>query len=597
MKITNKCWFDRLPKQLRILIFLVSLLSCFLLGTKFASAQTSTTTVTVNGNTTTTTTITNTPISSTVVPNTPNFGDITTTTINQTTTDIMTKVANTNSGNLLTGNFCTGGWTGTQITNNPSGQTSDLGCSYLTGKGTSSYAETSKDLLSVGISKPEQNLGFTQSANARTGFYWNNPQSLIFSQSVTNNDTGETITQNRTYSKGTGSDPNYMTTKSLDNIVIGTNSASGYTSKIRFDFSSSGSGSTWQGADITNPNLSITYNKLTLTSSSLETTTTSITPCESLGTCYTPPVIEQPKISLTTSGQTIDEQIKSIPYSNSITGEVYGMTPPTINTEISVIKPQATETLKMENQATNTALTGDPSKIMQEAPKAEAPKAEAPKTETPTATKSEASTTTAMTKEEPKTSTPTAKESNATTTSTTQETSSSSKTADSKSESKSEEKPATKTESASNENKKTEGSSTQTTNEKTVSDSKTTSDPKGNAIDVKVKAAIEKVEKELKSIGDKTKAIQEIKLDGIKAGAPNLAIYENRAFYEPKYYNGVPNPDFYLQADIAQKAVYTNVNLDAYVSKDPIAKQQIAMQQIQDEMNDIIIQLEELKRK
>jgi len=162
--------------------------------------------------------------------------------------------------------------------------------------------------------------------------------------------------------------------------------------------------------------------------------------------------------------------------------------------------------------------------------------------------------------------------------------------------------------STTSEDTKTEGSSSKTSSSENVSNEKGSTTASGTAntsnvasskdekISVSVKAAVEKVEKELKNIGDKTKAIQEIKIDGIKAGAPSLSVYENRAFYEPKYYNGVPNPDFYLQADIAQKPVYANVTLSAYTNNDPIGKQQTAMQQIQDEMNDIIIQLEELKR-
>lgn len=542
-----------------------------------AIAQTSTTTVTVNGNTTTTTTITNTPISTVNTPNTPNIGDITTTITNQTTTDIMTKVANTNSGNLVPTNFCNNSWTGTQKTSNPSGATSDFGCNYITGKNTTTYLENSFNLSDKGITKQEQNMGLTQSASAYTHHYWPWNSWLNFSHSVTNNDTGATITQNRILQGNNSILGGNAGTKNLDNIIIGENSSSGYSSKMRFDLSSSGGSATWQGVDITQPNLSITYNKLTSTSSTEQTVSTIIIPCESLGTCYVPPVIEKPKIEITTSGKTIDEEIKTTPYQNSITGEVYGMTPPTLTSDISVNKT-STETVKMETQATNTALTGDPSK-----------------TETPTATKSEVSTSTAMTKEEPKTSTST-KESNATT-STTQETATTSKTTDTKTESTTENKSSATTQSTSSENTKTEGSTTKTTDEKSVSTKENAVDAKGvSPVDIKIKAAIEKVERELKSIDEKTKAIQEIKLEGLKAGAPNLSAYENRAFYEPKYYNGVPNPDFYTQADISQKAVYTNMNLNAYISKDPIAKQQIAMAEIQDEMNEIIMQLEELKR-
>jgi hypothetical protein len=511
-----------------------------------AIAQTSTTTVTVNGNTTTTTTITNTPISTVNTPNTPNIGDITTTITNQTTTDIMTKVANTNSGNLVSTNFCDNSWTGTQKTSNPSGSTSDLGCNYITGKAGETYLQTEKNLTSVGITKPEQNLGFTQSASAYTHHFWTWNSWLNFSHSVINNDTGETITQNRIYSNN-NSIPG--STKNLDNIIIGENSASGYTSKMRFDLSSSGGGATWQGVDISNPNLSITYNKLTSTSLTEQTITTSIISCESLGTCYVPPTITIETPTELISEEEIKQIFKEEFAKVGLTEADIGMSDLDYKEMANEINTQAVADMKEANPT------------LFESPE-------------PTSTK----------------------ESNATSSSN-QETTTVSEKTDTKTESSSEKSSSTTTQSASSENSKAEGSTTKTSDEKTVSTKENTVDAKGlPAIDIKVKAALEKVERELKTVDEKTKAIQEIKLDGIKSGAPNLAVYENRSFYEPKYYNGIPNPDFYLQADISQKAVYTNVNLDAYVSKDPIGKQQLAMAQIQDEINDIIIQLEELKR-
>ena len=599
-------------KEIKKLLHIVALV-----GVISTSANAQTTTITVNGNTTTTTTITNTPISTVNTPNTPNIGDLTTTTINQTTTDVMTKVANTNSGNLVPTNFCDNSWTGTQKTASLSGQTSDLGCNYITGKNTTTYLENSVNLVDKGITKPEQNLGFTQSASAYTYHYWSWNSYLNFSHSVINNDTGGTITQNRVWNHN-NSIPG--STKNLDNIIIGENSTSGYTSKMRFDLSSSqGGGANWQGVDINNPNLSITYNKLTSTSLTEQTTTTSIISCESLGTCYVSPVIEQPKIQIITTPQTIDEQIKTTPITTITTAPA----PAELSTSITGIssplssmapKESSVKTQEMAmatpmtfnegpKTTTSTSITSEEPKtttstsITSEEPKTVAPSVSETTTamtkEEPKTSSESSETTTAMTKEEPTTST---KESNATTSSG-KETSTASKETDTKTESTTEKSSSTTTQSTSSENSKTEGSTTQTANEKTVSTKENTVDTKGSSIDVKVKAAVEKVERELKSIGDKTKAIQEIKIDGIKAGAPNLAVYENRSFYEPKYYNGVPNPDFYLQADIAQKPVYANVSLVAYTSKDPIGKQQAAMQEIQDEMNDIIIQLEELKRK
>ena len=209
------------------IILAIAFVLSLLIGARYSYGQTSTTTVVVNGNTTTTTTTTTTPQSTISVPNTPNIGDITNTTTSSVVTNNTVATANTNTGNLLTGNFCIGGWTGTQITSSPAGQTSDLGCAYLTGKGTSSYAENSKDLLSVGISKAEQNLGFTQSASAYTHHFWSWNSWLNFSHSVINNDTGATITQNRILEGNNSISGGNPGIKNLDNIIIGENSASG----------------------------------------------------------------------------------------------------------------------------------------------------------------------------------------------------------------------------------------------------------------------------------------------------------------------------------------------------------------------------------
>jgi hypothetical protein len=569
--MNNKFWFNNLSKQLRIFVFLVMLVSCFFIDTEIGKAQT-TTTVTVNGNTTTTVTSTTTPITSTTVPNVPNYGDQTINSTNSVNTTTTIVELNKNSGNLLTGNFCTGGWTGTQI----SGSTSDLGCNYLTGKG-STYAEKNITLTDKGISKVEQNLGFTQSANAQTGFYWNHPQSLIMSHSVTNLDTGETITQNRYLSKDYGSDSQYMTVKTLDNIIVGSNSSNlGYTSKLRFDFSDSGSG-TWRGADVTNPNLSITYTGYTETTTTAITNTSIVISCESLGTCYTAPIIEEPKITLSSSGST-----------SSIINEE----------QINPTSSLTTTTSTAPAPELSTSITGTSSTLSSMAPKESSIKTQEMAMATPTSEPTSTSSTSTMnTTSDDK---PTTKESS--------NVNSSSETTTKTSSTTTEKTETTTAKSTTSEDTKTEGSSSKTSSSENVSNEKGSTTASGTAntsnvasskdekISVNVKSAVEKVEKELKNIGDKTKAIQEIKIDGIKAGAPSLSVYENRAFYEPKYYNGVPNPDFYLQADIAQKPVYANVTLSAYTNNDPIGKQQTAMQQIQDEMNDIIIQLEELKR-
>ena len=551
------------------IILAIAFILSLLIGARYSYGQT--TTVTVNGNTTTTTTITNTPISTVNTPNTPNIGDITNTTTNQTTTDIMTKVANTNSGNLVPTNFCDNSWTGTQKTANPSGQTSDLGCNYITGKNTTTYLENSVNLSNKGITKQEQNLGLTQSASAHTHHFWGWNSYLNFSHSITNNDTGATITQNREWNHNNSISGS---TKSLDNIIIGENSASGYTSKIRFDSSSSGGGATWQGVDINNPNLSITYNKLTSTSSSLQTVSTTIIPCESLGTCYVPPAIIPPKLEVIT-----EEEIKQI-FKEEFAK--VGLSETDIGMSNLDYKEMAKE---INTQAVTDMKESNPTVF------------ESPEPKTTTTTEEPKASTIA--KEEPKETITSTKESNAATSSDKETTTVSEKT-NTNTDTKSEESKTTTSQSATNENQKAEGSQTEKANEKNVADTKTTTNEKGAninvGVEVKIKAAIEKVEKELKSIEDKTKAIQEIKLEGLKSGAPNLSVYENKQFYDVRQMVGVPNPDFFNQINIEQQQIYKDASLSAYTRKDPIAVKQALQLEIEEEMNKLILEIELLRK-
>ncbi len=592
--------------KLRILLFLVLL--CFFINTAYS--QTSTTTVTVNGNTTTTVITNTTPTQTIAVPNSPNYGDITTYITNQVDTTTNVQTANQNTGNLFSGtNFCNGGWTGTQITNSPSGQTSDLGCDYLTGKGTSSYAENNLLLTDKGISKIEQNLGFTQSASADTHHFWNWNTYLNFSHSVINNDTGETITQNRILEGNRSIDNGNPGTKSLDNIIIGTNSASGFTSNMRFDFSTPQAG-TWVGVDVSQPNLSISYTGLT---SSLITTfenITTIQTCESLGTCYVLTPIELPTFLTPTSGGTItelisEEEIKEIFKEEfakvGLTEADIGMSAldykemtNEINTQAVADMTEANPTLFASPEPTSTTAvsTNEESTTLTK----QEPTTTSAATETTTSTATE--TTTAMTKEEPTTST---KESNATTSSDKETTSVSEKT-NTNTDTKSEESKTTTSQSATNENQKAEGSQTEKVNEKAVSDKSITTNEKGtvnvgvNSIEAKVKTAIDKVEKELKNIEQRTKIIQEIKLEGIKAGAPNLSTYENRFIPDGKTMVGVPNLDFYNQINIYQEQIYKDVSLSAYITKDPIAVKQNLLSEIEDEKNNIILEIEMLTK-
>lgn len=115
-------------------------------------------------------------------------------------------------------------------------------------------------------------------------------------------------------------------------------------------------------------------------------------------------------------------------------------------------------------------------------------------------------------------------------------------------------------------------------------------------VDAKAKQQLDKVEKELKGVDTKVKSVQEIKIDALKSNQPSLSMYENKPFYISKQMVGVPNPDFFNQLQLEQKAIYVNVNLNSYINKDPLVARQNMLKQIQDEQNDIIIQLEQLKK-
>jgi hypothetical protein len=114
--------------------------------------------------------------------------------------------------------------------------------------------------------------------------------------------------------------------------------------------------------------------------------------------------------------------------------------------------------------------------------------------------------------------------------------------------------------------------------------------------EVKTKLTDNKVGTEVKIAEVKVKSVQEIKIDALKGNQPSLSVYESKPFYVQRQMAGVPNPDFFMQFNIEQQAVYINVNLNNYISKDPLVARQKILKEIEDEQNELIIQLEQLKR-
>jgi hypothetical protein len=114
--------------------------------------------------------------------------------------------------------------------------------------------------------------------------------------------------------------------------------------------------------------------------------------------------------------------------------------------------------------------------------------------------------------------------------------------------------------------------------------------------EVKTKLTDNKVGTEVKITEVKVKSVQEIKIDALKGNQPSLSVYESKPFYIQKQMSGILNPDFFMQLNIEQQPIYINVNLNNYINKDPLVVRQKILRDIEDEQNELIIQLEQLKK-
>lgn len=402
--------------------------------------------------------------------------------------------------------------------------------------------------LNSALTQSEINKGFTTNygvdilywCNNNIGGYCENNagharDTVIMTQRLTGSD-GSIVTQNRTITEGYN--PNFVNYQ--DRLIINSNSLTNYTVNLSIYGIDNGYWAGWWGPQVSNPTLTIDYTKDVVLSTS---TTTQLQSTET---------------NLLSSQQTLQTSTNTLSSTNTLenTLSTNTFTISTTNTLENTLTAPTSTTVTNEQQNTNLQQSMTTS-------------------DTSTSTK-ETSNVKSTTSQESQTSSTTTS-TQTTTTSETTKTSSS--------------------EPTSSTNTKTEGSQTQTNTKENVADTKTATSEKGvNNVSVNVKAQLEKVEKELKNIGDKTKAIQEIKIEGIKAGSPNLAIYENKQFYDVRQMVGVPNPDFYKQINIEQQQIYKDASLSAYISKDPIAVKQHLLKEIEDEQSDIIIQIELLKK-
>ena len=182
----------------------------------------------------------------TITENLPNPGDKTTTTVTYNT-------SYTTTGNLISQDFTDGTWFGTN-------QTTRHGNGTIAGVH-GKYVETKIYQADGGLSN-SLSEGFTSKLAADIWFWNKNQQSVIMSQSYTN-DADETTTQTRTISSNaTTAYTNYE-----DIMSIGANTSTNGSVKVRFDFTHEIT-SGHRAADIKNPALSLTYGTTTSSSSS-----------------------------------------------------------------------------------------------------------------------------------------------------------------------------------------------------------------------------------------------------------------------------------------------------------------------------------------
>ena len=156
----------------------------------------------------------------------------------------------------------------------------------------------------------------------------------------------------------------------------------------------------------------------------------------------------------------------------------------------------------------------------------------------------------------------------------------------------------TNEESTMDENTETEGSETETDTTEAMEDTADSNDTQEaeqiDSINVKVKKIIEKLEKTLKSVDDKVKAVQFVTLKGIQSGGANLSSYSNVKLKDTIKLND-GNPDFFNQLNIEQEQIYKNKSLNAYTNNDPISIKQTELQRIDIEKKQLLLELKILR--
>ena len=157
------------------------------------------------------------------------------------------------------------------------------------------------------------------------------------------------------------------------------------------------------------------------------------------------------------------------------------------------------------------------------------------------------------------------------------------------------------TESDVAEDKETESETTETSNEEGV-ESEETGDVKSNVrakttvdgIEKKVEKVIAKVMAKLKKVDQQLAAIQLIKTKGISAAGADISGYINKKVYTNQ--NQLTEIPFYSTVNILEQSqIYGDKSLVNYTSNDPILQQQVALVNVQSEINTLRSEIYALK--
>ena len=151
----------------------------------------------------------------------------------------------------------------------------------------------------------------------------------------------------------------------------------------------------------------------------------------------------------------------------------------------------------------------------------------------------------------------------------------------------------TDTETEGQAKKEDSGETVEDTTDVSVKDRKL--DAKVSSITEKVARVIKKLEEKLKRVDDKLKATSYVLAVGLQSTQPDLTSYNKEIYKNKNLSYQVPDGFFDMINILEQQQIYTDVSLQAYTSKDPIAVRQSQLNEINNRRNKLKAELSALR--